>query len=59
MILSKIRLFESRKDYEGAYKLISNWIEKHPEQKNMLRVEYLKVLLKLDKKKKCLKNQNN
>ncbi len=50
LVLSKIRLLESSDDYEGAFKVVNSWIEKNPDQKNMLRLERLKILLKLDKK---------
>ena len=50
LILSKIRLLEDKEDYQGAFELLSGWIEHNPDQQNMLRIEYLKVLLKLDKK---------
>jgi len=50
LILSKIRLLESAGDFAGAYDLITTWLENNPSQKNMLRVERLKILLKLDKK---------
>ncbi len=50
IVLSKIRLLESSEDYDSAYNLISSWVKKNPDQHNMLRVEYLKILLKLDKK---------
>jgi lipopolysaccharide assembly protein B len=55
LILSKIRLMENSDNYEGAYKLISEWSDSHPDQKNMLRVERLKILLKLDKKEEVFK----
>ena len=50
VVLSKIRLLESEDNYEEAHKLISNWVEENPEQRSILRVEYLKVLLKLNRK---------
>ena len=50
LILSKIRLLESVNDFQAAYNLTSEWLKNNPSQKNMLRVERLKILLKLDKK---------
>ena len=50
LVISKIRLLENSDDYNGAYDLISKWIETNPDQESMLRVERLKILLKLDKK---------
>ena len=38
----KIRLLESEDNYEEAHSLISNWVENNPEQRSILRVEYLK-----------------
>ena len=50
LVLSKVRLLEGIENYEAAYELISGWVKDNPDQENVLRIEYLKILLKLDKK---------
>ena len=52
VVISKIKLMENDNDFEGACRVVEDWIEQNPDQKEILRLEYLKILLRLDQKTK-------
>lgn len=56
VILSKIRLLKNEKRIGDAYGTLKNWIElKHHQSSEVIKVEYIKLLIELDKKDEAVK----
>jgi len=48
-ILSKVRLLKSDGEKEEAYQLLKNWLDTHPSQSEVMKAEYIKLLIDLKK----------
>ncbi len=53
-ILSKVRLLKAQGDKEVAYNLLKNWVESHPSQSEVMKAEYIKLLIDLKKSDEAL-----
>ncbi|MEI8346216.1 MAG: hypothetical protein WCG27_02030 [Pseudomonadota bacterium] len=49
IILSKVRILKEMKKVDGAYKLLKDWMAHTPNSSDVLRTEYIKILIELDK----------
>ena len=50
IVLSKIRLLEEESNYIKAYDILSDWIAKNPDQENVVRLDFIRILINLEKK---------
>ncbi len=50
IVLSKIRLLEEESNYIKAYDILSDWIAKNPDQENVVRLDFVRILINLEKK---------
>ena len=50
LILAKIRLFKDVQQSEKAYDLLTSWLKTHKNESEVLKVEYIKLLIDLDRK---------
>ena len=55
IVLSQVRLLAKRNKNEDAYKVLKDWMESHPEQSDVLKVEYIKLLIDTDNSELALK----
>ena len=65
VVLSQVRLLAKRGKSDDAFSALQEWMTKHPEQSDVLKVEYIKLLIEtgntqlaLDETKGFLKNLN-
>ena len=49
IVLSQIRLLKDEKRVEDAFSMLSGWINDHPEQGDVLKIEYIKLLIEVGK----------
>ncbi len=54
VILSKIRLFKNINKTQDAYKLLHDWIGKNSNQSDVIKIEFIKLLIEVDKKDEAL-----
>lgn len=54
LILAKIRIFNDISQKEAAYELLQNFIKSNHPQSDVLRIEYIKLLIDLDKKDEAI-----
>jgi lipopolysaccharide assembly protein B len=54
VVLSKIRLFKAENKQEDAFKLLSQWMDNHPNEHELMRSEYVKLLIDVGHEKKAL-----
>lgn len=54
IVLSQIRLLKEENRVEEAFDTLTNWMEKNPSQSDVLKVEYIKLLIETDKKEEAL-----
>ena len=47
MVLSKVRLMKSGGDIENAYQILKGWIKEHSNHSDVLKIEYIKLLIQL------------
>lgn len=50
LILTKIRILNDRNEHEKAYELLKSWIDSKGNQSDALKIEFIKLLIALDKK---------
>lgn len=55
VILSKIRLLKDINQADNAYNLLSEWLSKNPHQSDVIKMEFIKLLIDTDKKDEALK----
>lgn len=65
VILSKVRLYKDQGKVDEAFKILKDWMDAHKTTSDVMKSEYLKLLIELDKKdevieqtKKLLENIN-
>jgi lipopolysaccharide biosynthesis regulator YciM len=54
VVLSRVRLLKDSAMYEDAFELLSNWIKNNKNASEVIKVEYIKLLIELDKKDEAL-----
>ena len=54
IVLSQIRLLKEEKRTQDAFDMLSMWMEKNPSQSDVLKVEYIKLLIEVNKQKEAL-----
>jgi lipopolysaccharide biosynthesis regulator YciM len=54
IILSQIRLLKEEKRVQDAFEMLSRWMHNNPSQSDVLKVEYIKLLIEVDKQKEAL-----
>lgn len=50
VILTKVRLLKQLNRYEDAFDVLTNYMEKHENPSDVIRGEYIKLLIKLDRR---------
>lgn len=55
VILSKVRLLKFAGDKQPAFKLLKEWMEENSRPSDVMKAEYIKLLVELDKKDEALK----
>ncbi len=55
VILSQIRLLKDINKSQNAYELLSSWLTKNPNQSDVIKMEFIKLLIETDKKDEALK----
>ncbi len=65
VVLSKVRLYKDLKKPEKAFEILSNWVNSNKASSDIMKTEYLKLLIELDRKdeiviqtRKLLENLN-
>ena len=56
MVLSKIRLLKDGGDINRAYEILRDWIGDRPIQSEVLKIEYVKILIQLGKNTEAIEN---
>jgi lipopolysaccharide biosynthesis regulator YciM len=56
IILSKVRLLKSIQKVDNAYETLEKWLAKYPSHSEILKMEFIKLLIEVDKKEEALKN---
>lgn len=54
IVLSQIRLLKEENRVQEAFDTLTTWMEKNPSQSDVLKVEYIKLLIETDKKEEAL-----
>ncbi len=54
VVLSKVRLFKSQKQVQKAYDLLRDWINSTERPAEVMKVEFMKLLIQLEKKDEAL-----
>jgi lipopolysaccharide biosynthesis regulator YciM len=49
VVLSQIRLLKDEKRIDDAFDMLSHWMDKHPEQSDVLKIEFIKLLIEVGK----------
>ncbi len=55
VILSKIKLFKDENRVEDAYELLTGWMKSNKASSEVLKIEYIKLLIELNKSDEALK----
>lgn len=50
VILTKVRIYKKRNNSQKVYEVLSSWMENNKVQSDVLKSEFIKVLIELDKK---------
>lgn len=54
IVLSQIRLLKEEKRVQDAFEMLSKWMHNNPSQSDVLKVEYIKLLIEVNKQKEAL-----
>ena len=54
VILARLRLLKEHKKMENAFSMLDDWIKKNPNSSEVLKVEYIKLLIALEKNEEAL-----
>ena len=54
IVLSQIRLLKDNKRVADAFDMLSKWMQDHPEQSDVLKIEYIKLLIDVGKTTEAL-----
>ncbi len=54
VVLAKVRILKQSRRIEEAYNTLTSWIENHPESSQVLRAEYIKILILLERKEEVI-----
>jgi len=54
VILARLRLLKEGDKFENAFEMLDDWIKKNPDTSEVLKVEYIKLLIALGKNEKAL-----
>lgn len=54
IVLSQIRLLKEENRIEDAFNTLTSWMENNPSQSDVLKVEYIKLLIEIGKKEEAL-----
>ncbi|MCT4641156.1 MAG: hypothetical protein N4A33_02590 [Bacteriovoracaceae bacterium] len=53
-VLSQVRLLKKNGHMEQAFEVLKRWMDEHPSQRDVLKVEYIKLLIETGKEKLAL-----
>lgn len=54
IVLSQIRLLKEEKRVDEAFDTLTSWMEKNPSQSDVLKVEYIKLLIEVGRKEEAI-----